>query len=443
MADASALYPQPPKQTEGLLSGDPTKIIGLIGGLNQNALFQQTFGARKAIGSAYQDAIQSDGSIDTKALMEGIKSRPDAGFMAGEASAGALTRQQQQIANTTAQFDQSVKQHQFIVDGLGTLADNPNVSHEDVRRFAVTAAKNTGVPSPILNSLLGNLPKDPAKLRPALVTMRNMAIGSGNLSTPTGTGFQPSGAPIMGSRGQFNFQAAGPGGARTGPPGIAAPPPGQVEAASSIAQAGAGAAAQLREANDTSMTRKGMLGNLEEDLHNFTAGPGADWQKVAKSWVNRNVPLPTGWQFDPKAIASQEQFNKQAGMLAQQQFGMIGGTGTDAKFNSAFSTSPNEALSQLGNQGIIRLLKGNEDAIQAKNKAWLSWKKQYGPHTYDEFSQDFTSRFDPRAFQFKYMTPQDRQTYINRMDPNDRARFIQDLTYAHKQGWISHDNGTK
>src|ERR1700679_4175078 len=101
MADVNALYPQPvaPGSGGGLLAGDPTKVLGLVGLVNQNALFQQQFNARKAIGQAYQSAIQPDGSIDTQTLMQGIKDNPDAGFMAGEASAGALSRQGQQIEN--------------------------------------------------------------------------------------------------------------------------------------------------------------------------------------------------------------------------------------------------------------------------------------------------------------------------------------------------------
>ncbi len=219
--------------------------------------------------------------------------------------------------------------------------------------------------------------------------------------------------------------------------------PGYVESAKSIAEAGAMQANSLSQANDSSMTRKAMLGNLEDDLSRFTAGGGADWTRVAKNWANRNFSgaMPESWtapggMLDPKSVASQEQFNKQAAMLAQQQFGAIGGTGTDAKFNSAFTTSPNETLSQLGNKGIIQLLKGNEDAIQAKNKAWNVWRKENGPDTYADFSQDFNDKFDPRAFQFKYMTKTERNDYMKGMEPEERERFVHDLAHAHKQGWV-------
>lgn len=443
MADVNDLYPKAPTPTPGLLS-DPSKILGLIGQANQNALFQQTFGARKAIGEAYQNAIQPDGSIDTPTLMREIKSRPDAGFMAGEASGGALTRQGQQIQNATALFEQQAKQNQFVVNGLGSLADKPNPTMEDVRHFVVTAARNTGIPAQMLTSWASTLPRDPAKLKDALVTFRNLATGSAGLSAAAPGGITPEGAPLVIPQGQFNYKAAGangpaaPAGAPARPAGIqTALSPSAAAAAPIVGAASASAGVRLREAADMGPQAKAMLGNLEEDMKKFTSGPAADWTRVGKAWTNRNVPLPKDWKFDPESIASQEQFNKQALQLAQQQFATIGGTGTDAKFSSAFETNPHETLSHLGNEGIIRMLKGNQDAITAKNKAWLNWKSHYGADSYDEFSADFNRRFDPRTFQFRYMTKPQRQQYVDRMDKNDRGKFLEDLTDAHKQGWIA------
>lgn len=444
MPDAFDLYPKAPAPSTGILSGDPTKIIGLVSGINQNALFQQTFDARKAIGQAYQGAIQPDGSIDAPALMRAIKGSPDAAFMAGEASAGALDRQGKQIANTTALFEQQAKQNQFVVNSLGSLADKPKPTMDDVRHFVVTAARNTGIPASMLTSWAGTLPREPAKLKEALTTFRNLATGASGLSEPTQTGITPQGAPVYGSRGQFNYQATGgagpaPAGAG-GPPGIpTALSPSAAAAAPIVGAASASAGVRLREAADMAPQAKAMLGNLEEDMKHFTAGPGSDWTRVGKAWTNRNVPLPKDWKFDPKSIASQEQFNKQATQLAQQQFAAIGGTGTDAKFSSAFETNPNETLSHLGNEEIIRLLKGNQDAISAKYKSWLQYKKANGPDSYDQFSEEFNRDFDPRVFQFKYMPKAARQEYIDRMDKNDQSKFLQDLHSARRRSWTNAD----
>lgn len=220
--------------------------------------------------------------------------------------------------------------------------------------------------------------------------------------------------------------------------------PGYEEAAKTVATAGAQAATRLTDANAGAGSRKAMLGNLEDDLRKFTSGKGTDWKAVATNFINANLPVPDTWKkegaiLDAKGLASREQFVKQAQMIAQSQFATIGGTGTDAKFDSAFKTSPNELLSQLGNEGIIKLLKGNEDAIVAQNKAWQKWKKANGPDTYDEFSADFQQHFDPRAFQFQYFTPKERTEYIAKMDPEDRPAFLQNLTHARLEKWIRFD----
>jgi len=262
-------------------------------------------------------------------------------------------------------------------------------------------------------------------------------------AVPGGGAVGPTGQPAVPSAPGRAAQIA-PGAAPGAPSGPAATlPPGYTEAAQGLAQASAAGANSLLAANDTSMGRKAILGNLEDELGKFTSGPGAEWTKVAKSFVNRNFPVPPSWQaeggvLDLKSVASQEEFNKQASMLAQSQFQAIGGTGTDAKFNSAFTTSPNEYLSSLGNKQIIALLKGNEDAIQVKNREWQNWLKAgNGPQTYSQFSADFNSHFDPRTFQFQYVPPKERQAYIDKMDPNERKRFMHDLTYAMKQNWVN------
>jgi hypothetical protein len=449
MADVSNLYPAPPQQQQNALAGNPLGVIDMVSKLNQNALFQQEFNAKKAIGHAYQKAINPQtGVIDTPTLMREIQANPDAGFLAGEASAGALSRQGQAISNATSAFTLAQNQNNYLRDTFGSLANKPNLTREDLYNAVVMIGRNTNVPTSTLTNYIRSVPNDPKALRDFALSMQAQAVGaSGTAARVAGPPAQ-SGAPTTVPAGAAIFGQPNGQGGQSGPPAMSGsittePAPGFTEAKTALAQSGAEAANRLREANDTSPQRKGMLGNLEEDLQHFTSGPGADWTKVAKSWVNRNVPLPKDWQFDPKSIASQEQFTKQATQLVQAQFQSIGGTGTDAKFNSAYETSPNDTLSQLGNQGIIRLLKGNEDAIQAKNKAWLGWKKNNGPDTYDEFSQDFNTRFDPRVFQFKYIPKSEREAYISRMDPQDRARFVQDLVSAHKQGWVNYGGMAK
>ena len=68
----------------------------------------------------------------------------------------------------------------------------------------------------------------------------------------------------------------------------------------------------------------------------------------------------------------------------------------------------------------------------------MDWRRRYGPETYDEFSEDFNSTFDPRTFWFRYRTKKEQQDYIDNMSAPDRRQFLVNLTHAHKRGWMKH-----
>ena len=103
------------------------------------------------------------------------------------------------------------KRNQFLVDAIGSTADDPKLDIDKVRSLAVTMARNLKIPAPMLNNWLDTLPKSKDGLRDKLIQFRNVATGSANLSTPTPTGFTPEGAPITASRGGFNYAATGTG----------------------------------------------------------------------------------------------------------------------------------------------------------------------------------------------------------------------------------------
>lgn len=219
-------------------------------------------------------------------------------------------------------------------------------------------------------------------------------------------------------------------------------PPGQSEAMQSTAQDSARMGNQLIAAAAEAPITRGILDNLEKDLKNFTSGPGADWKRVGKAFVNANLPQSVVDKigFDPKSIANQEGFNKLAYNLAQSQFQALGGTGTDAKLNSTMSTSPNELISREGNVGIIRLLKGNNDALNAKAKAWNAWKKVHGPATFSDFQEHFNENFNPRVFQIKYIPSAQRTEWYNAMSEDEQRSFAKAAKYAKKQGWVKKDD---
>lgn len=231
-----------------------------------------------------------------------------------------------------------------------------------------------------------------------------------------------------------------PSGAPAGPAGFVQTGPalGQQVAADKTAGSAADQASALTATADQVPARKAALSNLETDLQNFTSGPGADWTKLAESASDKFNPF--GDVFDPKGIASQEAFTKQATQLATNQLQALGGAGTDSKLDAAFHTNPNETLSKLGNQQIIGLLKGNEDAIAAKNQEWQKYLQTNGPGSsqdYGAFSTQFNKTYDPRVFQSVYMSPDQRTDLIKSMSPTEKTQFLGSLRYAIGRNWIN------
>ncbi len=201
---------------------------------------------------------------------------------------------------------------------------------------------------------------------------------------------------------------------------------------------------ELAEAVNSSPQRKAALENLNGLVEHFNPGPGAsDWNKI-KAGINTNLPIPKGWElFDPKKIASQEEFNKQLNNLVQQQYKTLGGA-SDMRYKATMDSNPNGELSKRGIKQIIALARGNEDAISAHDDAWQRWQRSVnpqtgvvnGPQSKQEFNHEFNKVFDPRVFQFQYLKPDEQKQMYKDMNKSDRATFRKNFDAAEANGWV-------
>ncbi|WP_434108019.1 hypothetical protein [Paraburkholderia caffeinilytica] len=232
-----------------------------------------------------------------------------------------------------------------------------------------------------------------------------------------------------------NSGAAGPAGIQTGPALGATP------AANTLAEGAAKQGLALQTQAEGAPMRKAYLEQMDNALGQFSGGAGSDWSLYAKSMINRS--LPDGMQpFDPKSIASQEDFNKQATQYALQQFQTLGSAGSDNSMQTTLHANPNQLLSNMGNHQIVQLLKGNEDAVDVKNRAYQQWLSQgNSPKDYGQFQTLFNQRFDPRVFQSVYMAPNERSTLIQGMTPAEQQAFRTKYNYAVQNGWIPDPRG--
>ena len=124
-------------------------------------------------------------------------------------------------------------------------------------------------------------------------------------------------------------------------------------------------------------------------------------------------------------------------MLSAQQMTQLGLSNTNAQVDMTSHLSPNERLTRMGNHEIIAVLKGNADAIQAKNAAWQSYYNQHKTDAdYNTWSTQFNQTFDPRVFQAQHLTPEQRGNLISHMSRDERDSFLSNYAYAIDQGWV-------
>ncbi len=469
----------------------------LQGTLNQNKLFQQQFQTNKAISDIYKQAINPDGTIDQAKLSTLMQNNPNASYGLPQAYQQSQEAQKRNIDIDVAKVQQA-QAHLTATAGYLAPLIKPGSSSADVASALAHASTNGLINTDMAGKIWSSLPRgkngqiDESQI-PAWAQQQQIQVldaqqrlnamhpaptmqqlpGGGQAPfvmpqigqvqqvgptiqaapPPTTTVVGPDGTPRYVGAPQGNNpyepgaqgaspQAGGmPGGgqgmgAHQGG-GIAGMPAGMSPAAQAASTETGGFSAKqgtvLQGRADRVADNKAVLGNLEGELGDFTSGPGTESIAKFAKFVNANVP---GANFNPKGFASREQFNKLAGMLAQSQFQALGGTGTDAKLDATTLTSPNSELSKLGNKGIIAMLKGNEDAIAAKNQAWQSFKQQNGPQSYGQFSVQFNKSYDPRVFQSQYLTPDDRKKMLSGMTKQEQKGFLNSYRTALSNGWV-------
>lgn len=314
----------------------------------------------------------------------------------------------------------------FTPNTSATIGMSPEANASRVGMIDSNTGKPITAPQSSLVDRTGHAPN-------ALVQQPSPINSGGNALAPD-TGNRPAGWNSASDQGQVpNITPNAPRPASSIPGAVQSDySPGQKESLLNSAGQGINLENQAQGVND----RKGILNNMGDLLNagDFTSGKAAQaWRDVVK-----------GLGIPDQSIASQEEFNKMAYMTAQQQFKTLGGTGTDSKLDSAMSTSPSTALSNLGNKGIIAMLKGNEDAIAVKNKEWQQYKNTTNPVTgqpngvasYNNFTQQFNQQYDPRVFQAQYLAPADRAKFVQNMTPQELAQYKNDYNTADKNGWL-------
>lgn len=200
-------------------------------------------------------------------------------------------------------------------------------------------------------------------------------------------------------------------------------------------------ATEIENSYAGSVQRAAMLDELGAAGGDFRSGPGAQrWSKYVSEF-NR----VTGAHFSDDAASAQQVFGKIAEQVAAQQAATMHLTNTNAQHEAAQLASPNATYSPEANNQVRALLRGNEDYIQTRAKAWAAAQRpgpngQPGatPAQLDEFERQFAQIYDPRFFQEAYMTPNQRGAMARQMGPKAFQAFEAKRKQALSLKW---DNG--
>lgn len=447
--------------------------------LNQNRMFQ----AQQAAGQDLQGAVGPDGTVNQNAFMSSLGADPRASVAAMEAARGGAALQGQNISNTTGNLANAGARVASMKAALGAVpkGSNPDqymaVLNQGVAQGLWTgddAATVAGGNAPEILSLA-----DQAKM--AAIQSGNpaeqTAQGANIVNVNTGGAIQPTvqnpyaaggatsdaiaGASIPttltpAERNTPAFQRYNPtthqmetvtqAQAAANPPAgpIPAAPPLGAEAQASAAAAGAVAQGQgiengIVSAALDSPQRRATLGTVIGLSKELNTGPNSDfWKGLGQLGAEYGIQTPI--TPAPGETAAREALDKLGWQVAQRQFQVLGGTGSNQQLDSAVSTSPHSSMSAQGIQNISGFLQGNEDAIQAQAQALQKWKampQNAGhPENNARFVNVWNGIYDPRAFQMKYEDANGKAAMLAGMKPAEQAEFVKRQKLLTDMGYL-------
>jgi hypothetical protein len=411
MADLSSLYPQPPAaaQPNALASGDPSKVLGLIGQMNG----LQTFQAQQAAGQAAQSAIGPDGRYDPTVNALAIRNNPAAALVAPEAIQGILARQGQQIEQTRAQA-------QDATSLFGSISNMEKPTALDVHKAAaLAAAQYPNLPPSVISGISNHILNDPAGIKHAATTIQNMAIGAAGTASRTAGPPTAGGAPTSQPLGAANYAGAQPVGNA----------PGEEDLLKSPAER----AARLQSSASTTQQYHADLDNLKQLSKTLQiGGPTVEIEKKLNQLGSR---FGLSGTMTPDQLKSVEEFDKIANQISLNQSQNF--HGSDAGLHTVVGANPSSSMSTYGREGVIDMLQGNQDAIDTTRRAWLRARANGAPaSSYDQFAEQIGQTLDPRVFQFNRMDRSNQQKFLSNMPPEDVAAFEEKFKTAIANKWV-------
>lgn len=385
---ASPSYPGAPPPSQGLLQGDPSRAVGLLGQIQDFQIRQQQ--------------------------------APALGQIPAASLAG------QHIANATAQQAQEAAATATIRNALATsLAGTPNPTADDVHSAIVNVSRanpHIAVTMPgIINAQGDFLLKDgPKGIKTNAGTLLNMGLSPEGASSRVAGPPDASGAPTSISVPQAN--QGGPKGIQTG---LA---PGSEESARVM---------------QGDLSRAGNFGQeifpWQQALQKIQAlgpggtGPGTKGRQDFESFLYAASPqISTMLGVDPKKIENYAEAEKYLTNATQQRAAGFG-SHTDMQLATALSGSPNVHINDLAAENVTKAA----IALRRMEHAQTLQNATGGPVSYTSNKAKWAASQDPRAYALDMMTPAQIQALDKSLKGSERAKFNASLKAAQDSGVLT------
>jgi len=456
--------------------------------LQQQALGQQ-INANMAASQAFKDSTDpTTGQVDYGKLSANLAQGPGA-YNLPQIMGQALDQQKKQFDFNAAKLD-SVRQT------YGGLLLDKDITPAKVYDAIGGLVQSGVVPMDMARARLATMPTDPQGLRSWLVTQAGAADkaaqmianikpntqvinnGAGNsiisldpmTGQPTGSstfipstltpaeaaarvptfqngqpGSVPMGSLVPGTPGYGGGGGAMGGampGAVAGTAGGAAGAPsaflptgpklGQEAASAETGQLDAKAADAAYTEAQGAPTRILQLQTGLQALQNITTGPNQDRWNQFKTIVG-NMP-GIGGMVDMNKVRDFDEFHKVMTAYATNQMASMG-NGSDSKLAAAVSGNPNDKISNLANDQILRMTIGLEGYKAAMTQAFQ--QSGAAPGTFRDFQTRWNSQVDPRAFVASQMSDADLQRMYSHMSPAEQSKFNATWALAEQKGWLT------
>ncbi|WP_104655093.1 hypothetical protein [Ralstonia insidiosa] len=460
------------------------QVAQLGGSLLQQQALSQQIGANVAASQAFKDSTDpTTGAVDYGKLSANLAQGPGA-YNLPTIMGQALDQQKKRQDLTMGQWELAYKQQDATRQALGGLLATPNFTQQDVINTANGLIQSGALPRDQATQVFATMPSDPSKLRDWVIqhaaaadkgaqliaavkpTTQVINNGAGNsiialnpmTGQPTGSstfipstltpaeaaarvptfqngqpGSVPMGSLVPGTPGY----GGGPAGGMTGAVGSGAflptgPKLGQEAASAETGQLDAKAADAAYSDAQGAPTRILQLQTGLQALQNITTGPNQDRWNQFKTIVG-NMP-GIGGMVDMNKVKDFDEFHKIMTQYATNQMASMG-NGSDSKLAAAVSGNPNDKISNLANDQILRMNIELESYRAAMTQAFQASGAQ--PGSFRDFQTRWNAQVDPRAFVASQMSDADLQRMYSRMSPAEQSKFNQTWALAEQKGWLT------